>query len=115
MSRNRKLGSEAEDIAADYLIQKGYVIVTRRFRAKGGELDLVALDGETVVFVEVKQRTKGFVNPESAIDDRKVERIIRSACQYMLDAGLSERPLRFDLIAIGPKGIFHQEFAFGSG
>ena len=67
MPDKRALGREAEDRAARYLLEQGYTLVTRRFSSKGGEIDLVALDGETMVFVEVKARSGKFGTPEEAI------------------------------------------------
>jgi putative endonuclease len=111
MSASRRAGSDSEDLAADHLITKGFTIVTRRFKAKRGELDLVALDGEQLVFVEVKQRKEGYV-PEEAIGRVKIERLYSAAREYLSFMGESERAFRFDVVAIGADGLRHHRNVF---
>ncbi|MBI3721608.1 MAG: YraN family protein, partial [Fimbriimonas ginsengisoli] len=99
----RRLGREAEDRAAAFLLEQGLTLVTRRYTARGGEIDLIALDGETLVFVEVKSRgPRG--SPEEAIDDRKAARLSAAADAYMAAMHERDRPIRFDLVAITPEG-----------
>ncbi len=112
MSDLRRLGREAEDQAANYLLNLGYTIVTRRFKAKRGEIDIVALDGETVVFVEVKARRGRVQTPESAISNEKVATIRESALEYLSKAENRDQMIRFDLIAIDPDGLRHHIDAF---
>lgn len=111
MSVPRRLGSEAEDRAAEYLLALGYTIVTRRWQGRGGEIDLVALDGETLVFVEVKQRSGQWGRPEEAIHEVKIARFLRAVGQYA-ETGQLERPARYDVIAIDPEGFRHYQDAF---
>lgn len=112
MSGLRGVGREAEDRAADFLMGLGYTIVTRRYHTKGGEIDLVALDGDTLVFVEVKStRARGF-SPEEAIDDRKTARIAVAAEAYLNAMEAQGRLARFDLIAIDRSGLRHYVDAF---
>jgi putative endonuclease len=112
MPGSRRVGSEAEDQAAEYLIEQGYTIVTRRWVAKGGELDLVALDGETLVFVEVKSRSGRWYAPEAAIDDVKVKHFIEAVERYCHATEQEGRPVRYDVIAIDDKGLRHYVDAF---
>jgi putative endonuclease len=108
----RRVGTRAEDLAADYLLGKGYTIVTRRWHARGGELDLVALDGDVLVFVEVKARSGRWSTPEEAISEVKIERFLEAVRQYSAETGQTEREARYDVIAIDPSGIRHYRDAF---
>ncbi len=112
MSNLRRVGQAAEDRAAEFLIAKGLTLITRRYAVRQGELDLVALDGDEIVFVEVKLRnTVGYV-PEEAVGPKKLARLRKAADAYLLDTGSLDRPHRFDLIAIDLDGIRHYERAF---
>jgi len=111
MSASRRQGSDYEDLAADHLLSQGFTIVTRRFKAKRGELDLVALDGEQLVFVEVKQRKEGYV-PEEAISRDKIERLYSAAREYLALMGEPGRGFRFDVVAIGSDGLRHHRNVF---
>lgn len=102
----RSLGSAFEDRAAEYLLGLGYTLVTRRYSARGGELDLVALDGETIVFVEVKARRDGRL-PEESITPTKAARWQRAARVYLREVGALDDPHRFDVIAIDDDGLRH--------
>jgi putative endonuclease len=102
----RQLGAQAEDRAADYLLGLGYTIVTRRYKARRGELDLVALDGDTLVFVEVRQRLAG-ASPEESIGDAKLAALSRAAEEYVHATDQQNRALRFDVIAIDTSGLRH--------
>ena len=107
MPHARILGKEAEDRAARYLVEKGYTIVTRRYKARHGEIDLIALDGEILVFVEVKMRGKGGFLPESAIDERKLGHLMVAAEAYVESVGCEGSPLRYDMIALQENEIRH--------
>ena len=96
-----KLGQRGEAIAAKYLIGRGYQIVARGSRGALGELDLVAVDGRTVVFVEVKtRRSQDAGHPADAVDDNKQRRLTRLAIGYLRRHGLLEYPARFDVVAV---------------
>jgi putative endonuclease len=102
MAHERQLlGAEGERWAEQYLRRRRYVILQRNYRCRAGEVDLVALDGRTVVFVEVKTRTQeGFGSPLDAVDLRK-QRQIRRAAQYYLSAHrLHDRDARFDVVGV---------------
>jgi putative endonuclease len=107
MPNLRRVGQIAEDAAAEFLAQKGYTIVTRRQKTKSGEIDLVALDGEVLVFVEVKLRNAPGYVPEDSIGSRKESALVRSAEEYIHAMGEHERAVRFDLIAMDADGMRH--------
>jgi len=99
------LGRSGEDRAARHLQGLGYRVLERNFRTSHGEIDLIALDGDTVVFVEVKTRTSGaYGAPELAVDRRKQERMVKAALGYLKRAQLHQAACRFDVVAIsGPQ------------
>lgn len=108
----RRIGREAEDRAADYLLGLGYTIVTRRFKGAQGEIDLVALDGETLVIVEVKLSRTPFRRAEEGLDDRKARQLATVTDEYLHKSGLADRRLRYDLVAIDETGLRHHVDAF---
>jgi putative endonuclease len=108
----RALGREAEDRAAELLVAKGYTVVTRRFKARHGEIDLVALDGDLLVFVEVKWRRGRDARPEDALDDRKAAHVLEAAREYLFKVGEPERAFRCDLIAVTGDEVRHHVDAF---
>lgn len=84
-----------------YLEEKGYNIIGRNVHILRKELDIVALDGETIVFIEVKGRTsESFGKPSEAVTRRKMLGILKAASAYLEQANLWERPTRFDVISI---------------
>ncbi|MBM3208691.1 YraN family protein [Candidatus Shapirobacteria bacterium] len=95
------VGKFGEGLAAEFLAQKGYQIIERNFRKRYGEIDLVAREGKTLVFIEVKTRlTDKYGLPEEAITPWKLKALVRSANYYkMLHPELPEL-LRIDLVAI---------------
>ena len=98
---SKTLGQRGEDEAARYLKRLGYKILARGRRLASGELDLVALDGRTIVFVEVKTRTSQDVgHPADAVDAVKQRKLTRLAVTFMKRHGLLEYPARFDVVAI---------------
>ena len=97
----RSLGQRGEDAAAKFLRKLGYIIVARGHRDRIGEIDLVAVDGRTVVFIEVKTRTSQDAgHPAEAVDDDKQRRLTRLALAYMKRHDLLECSARFDVVAI---------------
>jgi putative endonuclease len=95
------LGKYGEDLACRELERRGYVIVARRYRVRDGELDIVATDGETTVFVEVKARTdSAFGGPAEAVTLLKRRRMARLAMHYLARHHLATRPCRFDVVSI---------------
>ena len=114
----KPLGLRGEDAAARYLRKLGYIIVARGHRDNIGELDLVAVDGRTVVFIEVKTRTSHDAgHPADAVDEAKQRRLTRLALSYMKRHDLLECSARFDVIAVtwpdrGRPTIEHFKSAF---
>ena len=97
----RSLGQRGEDAAAKFLRKLGYIIVARGHRDRIGEIDLIAVEGRTVVFVEVKTRTsQDGGHPAEAVDDDKQRRLTRLALAYMKRHDLLECSARFDVVAI---------------
>lgn len=99
--RRIPLGQRGEEIAARHLRRCGYHVLERNFRAAGAEIDLIAIDRGTYVFVEVKARSSAvFGAPAEAVDARKAARIRRAATLYLRRNHAEESPVRFDIVAI---------------
>ena len=98
----RKLGSEAEGLASEYLKHNGVKILARNFYTRGGEIDIVGLDGEYLVFFEVKYREDlSCGDPAEAVTPEKIRRIVKAARVYLHANGISEDSyIRFDVIAM---------------
>lgn len=97
----RLFGQEGESAAEQYLRDKGYRILARNVRSSMGELDLVAEDGQVLVFVEVKARhTDAFGGVIHAVHQRKQEKLIQLAAQYLARHHLKDRPCRFDVVLL---------------
>ncbi|MBR1644585.1 MAG: YraN family protein [Bacteroidales bacterium] len=113
MAGNKELGQRGEALAARYLEQKGYTLLHRNLRFGRHEADLVALDGRTTVFVEVKTRSRTtFGRPEAAVDVAKRRAYVAMAEAYAHDHPEVEE-MRFDVVAIVMAGatadIVHYE------
>ncbi|MFZ2448300.1 MAG: YraN family protein [Syntrophobacteraceae bacterium] len=94
-------GRSGEDEAADFLARSGLKIIERNFRCPGGELDIVARDGKTVVFVEVRSRVANrFGGPEESIGGAKQKKILRAAQWYLKKRGCENSSARIDVVAI---------------
>ena len=101
----RSLGRRGEELAAGYLEKKGYRILQRNYRSGAGEMDIVAQDGDCLVFVEVRTRsTKEYGTPEESITPSKAQRLIEVAQGYLQEQGDSAREWRIDLVAIDWSG-----------
>jgi putative endonuclease len=99
--RYHSLGERGERAAARYLRRRGYKIVARKDRGRLGELDLVAVDGRTVVFVEVKtRRSHDAGHPAEAVGPEKQARLTRLAVAFLKRHDLLEHPARFDVVAV---------------
>ena len=95
------LGKTGEDLACRELERRGYAIVARRYRRRGGELDIIARDGATLVFVEVKAREgHDFGEAAEAVTPFKRRRIAQLAVDYMMRHHISGCPCRFDVVSI---------------
>jgi putative endonuclease len=97
----RTKGLEGEDLAAAFLEQLGYRILERNFRFDRGEIDLIAKDGEELVFVEVKARhSESFGLPEESVTLAKEDQMKKVAEGYLWERGVAEQACRFDVVAI---------------
>ncbi len=119
-SGRRDSGQWGEDLAEDFLRKKGYRILGRRVRVdRRDELDIIARDGGTVVFVEVKTRqTEQFGRPASAVGAQKRRSLSRAAVRYLKKAGWPSVMFRFDVVEVigcpgaGSPEVRHIENAF---
>jgi putative endonuclease len=102
VSRARqKFGKFGEDFACRELERRGYVILERRYRRRGGEIDIIARDGQTTVFVEVKSREgHEFGEAGEAVTAIKRRRLTAVALDFLAREGLTERACRFDVVSI---------------
>jgi putative endonuclease len=101
----QEFGKAGEDAAVRELERRGYAILARRYRTRHGEIDIVARDGETTVFVEVKARTTAeFGGAAAAVTPIKQRRLAAMAVDYVARQRLSGRPCRFDVVAIDGVG-----------
>jgi putative endonuclease len=99
--QRQQLGFLGENLAVAELTRRGYAILDRRYRTRRGEIDIVADDGGTIVFVEVKARATGdFGGGAEAVTPSKQRRLVSMAIDYLARRGLTDRPCRFDVIAI---------------
>ena len=99
------LGQSGEDAACHELRRRGYAILARRYRTRDGEIDIIARDGRTLVFVEVKaRRAARFGSAADAVDGRKRRRLQRLAQEFLVRSRLSMVPCRFDVVAIAMNG-----------
>lgn len=97
----KSLGPLGEELASDHLVKKGYRLIERNFKIKIGEIDIIAEDGQTLVFVEVKTRlNKEFGQPFEAVNLFKQKKIRCIAEAYLQRKPLNGREARFDVISI---------------
>ena len=115
------LGRRGEDVAHRYLRNIGMTVLARNYRPGGGEaeVDIIARDGDIVVFVEVKsRRSADYGSPDRQIDDSKRKNITRAARSYATRAGIAWSQVRFDVVSVvltEPPSIVHQQDAFFEG
>lgn len=110
----RTVGDEYEKRAVEFLEGRGYRILERNYRNRYGEIDIIAKDGEYLVFVEVKYRRTAVEGlPVEAVDPRKQHKITRVAMYYCGQKGISEyTPMRFDVVSILGEDITLYQNAF---
>jgi putative endonuclease len=111
------LGTAGEKAAERFLRRLKYRIVTRNYRCPAGELDIVALDGKIVVFVEVKTRTgREHADPQDAVNTQKRRHMHRAAQFFIRHTGSEDRQFRFDVVAIvqTPDGSLQTEHLPGA-
>lgn len=120
LSPEAALGRKGEDLAHRYLRNSGYTVVARNYRpGVDSEIDIVARDGETLIFVEVKaRRSAEFGSPDRAIDQEKQRHILRAARSFVTRSGDSWSKVRFDTVSIvftHPLTISHHRDVFFQG
>ena len=100
--KRQDLGKDGEELACAELDARGYAILERRYRTRYGEIDVIARDGDTLVFVEVRRKSAAdFGSAAESVTRDKQRRIIRMALDYLARAALVDRcPVRFDVVAI---------------
>jgi len=104
-TERQALGKTGEDLAVEELERRGYVILARRYRTRRGEIDVVARDGDTTVFVEVKARvTAECGTAAEAVTAAKQRRLASMAVDFLARKRLMDRPCRFDVVAIDGAG-----------
>jgi putative endonuclease len=111
-------GREGEAAAEAHLAAKGFVVMERNYHTRGGEVDLICRDGDTVVFVEVKTRAAdGLGRPDEAVTPAKRGRLVKAAAAFLSERELWDRPCRFDVVAVVAHGdvltATHLSDAFG--
>jgi putative endonuclease len=117
----RPTGDRGERAAESYLRGRGIVILERRFRIRGGEIDLIGREAGEIVFIEVKARSsESFGHPSEAITLSKQRRIIRAASFYLVSRATWDHPCRFDVVTVrfekdGTAEIEHLRDAFRTG
>lgn len=119
LRRPESFGDAGEQLASEYLTRLGFKIVARQQSSRIGEIDLIARDGDTIVFVEVKTRkSMSAGHPAEAVTAQKQRQITRAALAYLKGHGLLECRVRFDVVAIvlpsgdGTPQISHYRDAF---
>ncbi|MFZ5639925.1 MAG: YraN family protein [Bacillota bacterium] len=99
----KELGQAGEEAAVNFLTKNGYKILTRNFRCRSGEIDIIARDGDYLVFVEVKTRSGArFGLATEAVNYRKQQRLQKLAAYYILATGNNNVDCRFDVVTIQP-------------
>lgn len=108
MNQRKSIGDRAENAAAKYLQRKGVHIVERNVFSRGGEIDLIGRDNQTLVFFEVRFRGHGSsTTAAESVDYRKQQRLLRAVTHYLHSKGLWDTDTRIDVIALSP-GRFSQ-------
>ncbi|MBI4038419.1 YraN family protein [Candidatus Daviesbacteria bacterium] len=98
---NQERGNYGEDLACDYLKKHGYKILERNYRIRGGEIDIVAKDGDTLVFIEVKTRySHDFGPPAESMTFWKVKALLKTAKFYVQKINWGDKEYRLDFVGV---------------
>ena len=101
----KTFGTQEESRAAEYLASLGYKILARQYRSRVGEIDLVAQEGDEIIFVEVKARRSNLYGyPEESVTEQKIQKILRMGEYYLRENNCVDAPYRIDVIAIEGEG-----------
>jgi len=99
--KRQKVGKYGESTATEFLKQNGYTIIERNYRCKLGEIDIIAMDKETIVFIEVRvKKTSKFGHPKATITPKKMRKISLTALNYLKINNKLNNKARFDVVAI---------------
>lgn len=102
------LGKTGEEIARQYLIKNGYRLLVSNFRCRQGEIDIIAVDKNEIVFIEVKTRKNAnYGCPVDAVNKRKQKHILNASKYYIYINNLENRDIRFDVIEVYKKDKFY--------
>lgn len=98
---DQNLGAWGEDLAVKFLVRHGYRVLERNYRVWEGEIDVVAVFDDEIIFVEVKTRSSDrFGPPEESLIQKKKIRLYRAGCRFLEAQGMMDKAFRFDMIAI---------------
>ncbi len=117
-AESKEIGQKGESAAAEYLKKLGWKVLERNYRTSRGEIDLIAKDGDVLIFVEVKNYScRSFYLPSFSIDKNKRQCIIKAARTYLFKKNIRNMNCRFDAVTIyrnfqGHKKIEHYRNAF---
>lgn len=101
MNKKRKIGDFGEDLAAQYMIDKGYEILSRNFSKPYGEIDIIAIKDDIICFVEVKTRkSTQYGYPREAVNYHKQQRIIKASQIFMMENNMNNYFMRFDVCEV---------------
>lgn len=99
--KNKLLGKYGEDIVSNYISKNGMSIVKRNYSCKSGEIDIIASQGDTIVFIEVKTRTsEKYGRPSQAVSVSKQRKLIKTALMFMTQKNLFDYSCRFDVVEV---------------
>jgi putative endonuclease len=99
-------GRRGERVACRFLLRQGFDVLARRYRGRSGELDIIALEQETLVFVEVKTRkSRDFGEPWEFVDWQKQQKLRRTAEEFIADHDLGQYTYRFDIVSVIGKDV----------
>lgn len=108
METTKQIGDKGEDLAVKYLKKKKYEIITRNFRTRYGEIDIIAIDEDMLVFIEVKAKSSDkFGSPADMITPKKLDKIKKTAKHYLQEKELGNIPWRIDAILIKDEKLEH--------
>ena len=111
LPNTRRRGQAGEDEAVVYLESQGYLVVARNVMTRAGEIDVIAQDGETLCFVEVKaRRTARYGDAVGFVTPSKQRRLARAAALYLAREKIRERAMRFDVLGLERSGGGWQHF-----
>lgn len=114
-ARRKERGRKGEDAAARFFVYQGFTILERNFRASRNEIDLIVRKENLIVFVEVKSSSgPAFGHPAERVDQRKQQRIIAVARQYLIEKKLSDVDLRLDVVTLVGDKLEHYPNAFSA-